>query len=63
MHLYGLLGYPLSHSFSQKYFTEKFQDSAKLLYTLYTQYQIRRVIIRPSFFFGYEIFDHFLFYS
>lgn len=25
MRLYGLLGYPLSHSFSQKYFTEKFQ--------------------------------------
>lgn len=26
MRLYGLLGYPLSHSFSQKYFTEKFQN-------------------------------------
>ena len=25
MHLYGLIGYPLSHSFSQKYFTEKFE--------------------------------------
>ena len=25
MTTYGLLGYPLSHSFSQKYFTEKFQ--------------------------------------
>jgi shikimate dehydrogenase len=25
MHLYGLIGYPLSHSFSRKYFTEKFQ--------------------------------------
>ncbi len=24
MHEYGLIGYPLSHSFSQKYFTEKF---------------------------------------
>jgi len=23
-HLYGLIGYPLSHSFSQRYFTEKF---------------------------------------
>lgn len=23
---YGLIGYPLSHSFSQKYFTEKFQN-------------------------------------
>ena len=26
MHLYGLLGYPLTHSFSQRYFTEKFRD-------------------------------------
>lgn len=25
MPLYGLIGYPLSHSFSKKYFTEKFQ--------------------------------------
>ncbi len=25
MRLFGLLGYPLTHSFSQKYFTEKFQ--------------------------------------
>jgi len=33
MRLFGLLGYPLTHSFSQKYFTEKFskiglQDAA-----------------------------------
>ncbi|MGV3558468.1 shikimate dehydrogenase family protein [Larkinella arboricola] len=25
MHRYGLIGYPLTHSFSQKYFTEKFE--------------------------------------
>lgn len=25
MNLYGLIGYPLSHSFSKKYFTEKFE--------------------------------------
>jgi shikimate dehydrogenase len=25
LHLYGLIGYPLSHSFSKKYFTEKFE--------------------------------------
>ena len=24
MRLFGLVGYPLTHSFSQKYFTEKF---------------------------------------
>jgi len=26
MHLYGLIGYPLSHSFSQNYFREKFKN-------------------------------------
>lgn len=26
MKLYGIIGYPLSHSFSQKYFTEKFKQ-------------------------------------
>ncbi|MEJ7673247.1 MAG: hypothetical protein WKF59_11155 [Chitinophagaceae bacterium] len=25
MKLYGLIGYPLGHSFSKKYFTEKFK--------------------------------------
>ena len=25
MNLYGLIGYPLGHSFSKKYFTEKFE--------------------------------------
>ncbi len=24
-HLYGLIGYPLSHSFSKQYFTQKFE--------------------------------------
>src|SRR5690554_4001816 len=28
MNLYGLIGYPLGHSFSQKFFTEKFQREA-----------------------------------
>lgn len=37
--LYGLIGYPLSHSFSEKYFTEKFEreqisDSAYQLFPL-----------------------------
>ncbi len=26
MKIYGLIGNPLSHSFSQKYFTEKFRE-------------------------------------
>lgn len=28
MNRYGLIGYPLTHSFSQKYFTEKFEREA-----------------------------------
>ena len=27
--LYGLIGYPLGHSFSAKYFAEKFQNQNK----------------------------------
>ena len=38
MRIFGLIGYPLSHSFSQKYFTEKFQkegiDAEYLLFPL-----------------------------
>ncbi len=29
MKLYGLIGYPLSHSFSKKYFTQKFENEGK----------------------------------
>ena len=29
MKLYGLIGYPLSHSFSKKYFTQKFEREGK----------------------------------
>lgn len=36
-HLFGLIGYPISHSFSQKYFTEKFQRERRegLAYALF----------------------------
>ena len=27
MRLFGLIGYPLTHSFSKKYFTEKFEKA------------------------------------
>ena len=32
MYLYGLIGYPLSHSFSQKYFSEKFENEGLVDY-------------------------------
>lgn len=28
MRLFGLIGFPLSHSFSKKYFSDKFQEEA-----------------------------------
>ena len=39
IHLYGLIGYPLSHSFSQKYFTEKFAKEGREGY-LYNNFPI-----------------------
>ncbi|MEG1717659.1 MAG: hypothetical protein RR333_03275, partial [Bacteroidales bacterium] len=32
-HIYGLLGYPLEHSFSKKYFEKKFQEEGLLNYS------------------------------
>src|SRR5689334_12871428 len=32
MNLYGLIGYPLSHSFSKKYFTERFEKEGRTDY-------------------------------
>lgn len=51
MRLYGLLGYPLSHSFSQKYFTEKFQ-SLGLLDASYENFSL------PNIHALQEILDH-----
>jgi shikimate dehydrogenase len=42
MRLFGLIGYPLSHSFSQKYFTEKFQRE-KLDDCRYEQFSIEDI--------------------
>ena len=39
MRIFGLIGYPLSHSFSQKYFTEKFEKNEFVDY-LYKNFEI-----------------------
>jgi shikimate dehydrogenase len=45
MKRYGLLGYPLSHSFSKKYFTEKFErDAVDAVYDLYPLPDIRELV-------------------
>jgi len=53
MRLYGLIGYPLSHSFSQKYFTEKFEkegikDCSYLNFPIVTIGEIENIIEKHS---------------
>jgi shikimate dehydrogenase len=53
MRTFGLIGYPLSHSFSQKYFTEKFQqlgitDARYELYPIETIDGLTAVLQDPS---------------
>jgi shikimate dehydrogenase len=42
MKLYGIIGYPLAHSFSQKYFTEKFQKEG-ITDCIYKTYPIQSI--------------------
>ena len=42
MQTYGLIGYPLEHSFSQKYFTDKFKSEGLSQYQ-YLNYSLERV--------------------
>ena len=47
MKKYGLIGYPLSHSFSQKYFTEKFEKE-QLTEHVYEVYPIEKITELPQ---------------
>ena len=47
MHQYGLIGYPLSHSFSQKYFMEKFANEGLVDYS-YQNFPISDVRDLPN---------------
>ncbi|MBL0329359.1 MAG: shikimate dehydrogenase [Bacteroidetes bacterium] len=46
MQSYGLIGYPLSHSFSKKYFTEKFQKE-NILNSEYHAFPIDKIELFP----------------
>jgi shikimate dehydrogenase len=51
MRLFGLIGYPLSHSFSKKYFTEKFEqagltDCRYELFPIATIHELPEILIR-----------------
>jgi len=47
MRLFGLIGFPLTHSFSKKYFTEKFQ-AEKLIDCRYENFQIESIDQLPQ---------------
>ena len=47
MNVYGLIGYPLSHSFSKKYFTEKFENE-NIGDTKYELFEIRDIADFPK---------------
>jgi shikimate dehydrogenase len=47
MNTYGLIGFPLSHSFSKKYFTEKFQKEG-LVHSSYNLYPLEKIEDLPG---------------
>jgi shikimate dehydrogenase len=47
MNLYGLIGFPLTHSFSKKYFTEKFKDEG-IKDSVYELFEIKDVKELPA---------------
>ena len=47
MPLYGLIGYPLTHSFSQKYFAAKFQKEG-LLSCAFENFEIKDISLLPE---------------
>lgn len=47
MNVYGLIGYPLSHSFSKKYFTEKFAKEG-IKDCVYENYELKTIDLFPG---------------
>jgi shikimate dehydrogenase len=47
MRRFGLIGYPLGHSFSKKYFTEKFETES-ITDTVYDNYPLENIGLFPS---------------
>lgn len=47
MNIYGLIGYPLGHSFSEKYFSEKFEKE-NILGCEYNLYPIEKIELLPQ---------------
>lgn len=47
INIFGLIGYPLSHSFSKKYFTEKFKKEG-IINTVYKNFEIENISLLPQ---------------
>lgn len=52
MKIFGLIGFPLSHSFSQKYFSDKFQKE-KIPDVVYQNFEIKHIDDLPALFESY----------
>lgn len=48
MDKYGLIGYPLGHSFSKNYFNEKFEKRASMPNTSTLRYLLSKILPRFS---------------
>ena len=48
MHTYGLIGYPLGHSFSKGYFTEKFQRMNLSETHVYEKFELENINNFPA---------------
>ncbi|PJE45476.1 MAG: shikimate dehydrogenase [Sediminibacterium sp.] len=61
MRLFGLVGYPLTHSFSQKYFTEKFASLGLSMECSYENFSIPSIedlstlLLQKKFLYGFNI--------
>lgn len=56
MHIYGLIGYPLGHSFSKKFFTEKFEKEGLSDYQ-YLNFELESITQFPSIFKQYPTIE------
>lgn len=48
MDKYGLIGYPLGHSFSKNYFNEKFENEESMPNTSTSRYLLSKILPRFS---------------
>lgn len=52
-----------SNKFMLAFIDENNKDAIQTLYHLYTKFEIRKVGIFPSYYYGYTIFNHFMYHG